>query len=334
MSYRTALTERLIQIVFKLVRRPHSRQELAREFGVDAKTISRDVDALSLEYPIAAIKDGRQIRYQFADGFRFEFPNISIEELATLLLAQQSIAGIGITAKGSPYAGYADSLLEKIKKSLPFSIREKMDALSNVYGSSVIPAKDFARHTETIDQLASCAVRRKRIAAHYHSLGKNEEKTRVLEPYAVYFDPDGATLKLVAYDPNHQTPRVFSVDRIRRVTELDGKFTSPQNFDLKTYLDENCFNGIHGEPVTVRLKAEGVTARIFAERVFHPTQKIIERKQRRGASPETITIEMRVARGRGLVRFIMSWLPDIEIISPEELREEVKKTLLRGLENF
>ena len=334
MSYRTSLTERLLQILFRLIRRPHSRQELAREYGVNAKTISRDVDALGNEYPIITRRAGREVFYQFADGFKFEFPKISIEELATILLAQESIAGIGITAKGSPYAGYADSLLEKIRKSLPNSVRERMDALSSVYGSSAIPAKNFARHTETIDRLASCAVRRKRISAHYHSLGKNEKTIRVLEPYAVYFDPDGATLKLVAFAPDYRQLRVFSVDRISDVKELNEKFARPADFNLKTYLDENCFNGIHGEPVTIKLKARGVTARIFAERKFHPTQKTTERKQRRGTSPETITIEMRVASGRGLIRFILSWLPDIEVVSPKELREEIRQILQNGLENF
>lgn len=284
MSYRTALTERLIQIVFKLVRRSHSRQELAREFGVDAKTISRDLDALSLEYPIESVKDGREIRYRFADGFKFEFPKVSVEELATLLLAQESIKGIGITAKGAPYAVYAETFLEKIRKSVPFSLREKMDALASVYGSAAIPAKDFARHTETIDKLTSCAVRQKRASIHYHSLGKNEERFRLVEPYAVYFDPDGATLKLIAFVPDYQELRVFSVERIAKVKETGERFTRPENFDLKKYLDENCFNGIHGAPVTVRLKAAGITARIFAERKFHPSQKIIEQKQRRGAA--------------------------------------------------
>jgi predicted DNA-binding transcriptional regulator YafY len=334
MSYRTALTERLIQILFKLIRRAHSRPELAREFGVNAKTISRDIDALSFEYPIVSKRKGREVFYQFADGFKFEFPQISIEELATLLLAQKSISGIGITAKGSPYAEYADSLLEKIRKSLPNSVRERMDALSNVYGSSAIPAKNFARHTETIDRLSSCAVRRKKVSVHYHSLGSNEEKTRVLEPYAVYFDPDGATLKLVAYEPSYKELRVFSIERIADVKELSESFKRAREFNLKSYLDDNCFNGIHGQPVTIKLKAKGITARIFAERKFHPTQVTIEKKQRRGSSPETITIEMCVASGRGLARFIMSWLPDIEVISPKEIREEVREILAKGLELF
>ena len=196
MSYRQALAERLIQILFKLVCRPRSRRELAREFGVDAKTIRRNLDALSLEYPIVEEKRGREIFYQFADGFKFDFPKIEIEELAVLLLAQESIAGIGITAAGSFYAARADSLLDKIRNSLPRPVRAKTEALAGVYGSAVIPAKDFSAHSAIIERLASCAVRVKRVEMRYHGLNSDALESRVVDPYAVYFDPDGITLKL------------------------------------------------------------------------------------------------------------------------------------------
>jgi len=334
MSYRAALTRRLIEIPFRLVNGFCSRQQLAREFGVDAKTISRDIDALGREYPIVSRREGREVYYGFSDDFKFKFPTLSTQELGVLLLAQEAIAGVGMTARESPFAGHADSLLKKIRKALPASIIERMDALAAVYGSSSVPAKNFSKHTEIIYQLANCAVNRKKAQIRYHALGSNEEKPRTLEPYAVYFDPDGATLKLVGFDNGYKAIRVFSVERIVHFKELNEKFSRPKDFNLKTYLDENCFNGIHGEPVTVRLRATGVTARIFAERVFHPTQKIIKRKQRRADLPETITIEMRVARGRGLVRFILSWLPDVKVLSPKELREEVRQVLAGGLENF
>jgi predicted DNA-binding transcriptional regulator YafY len=331
LSYRTDLTARLIEIPFRLAQHKCSRQTLARDFGVDAKTISRDIDALGNQYPIIARRIGREVFYEFADGFEFKFPQLSISELATLLLAQESIAGIGMTAPASPYAAFADSLLEKVRTSLPRSIREKMDALAQVYGSAAVPAKDFSKHSEIIEQLASCAVREKRLRIRYHALNTNREEARILEPYAVYFDPDGATLKLIAFDPKHDSLRVFSVDRITAIKELDQKFKRPAGFDLKKYLDENCFNGIHGETLTVHLKATGVTARIFSERKFHPSQKVIERKQKRGGNAEEITIEMRVARGRGLHRFILSYLPEIEVVAPAELRAEIAELLKASL---
>ena len=334
MSYRQALSERLIQIVFKLVCRPHSRQELAREFSVDAKTVCRDLDALGLEYPITEKKRGREVFYEFADGFDFSFPPVEVEELAVLLLAQEAIKGIGITARNSFYAARANTLLDKITESLPRTVREKMDALAAVYGSAIVPSKDFSAHTATIDRLASAAVRGRRMEIRYHGLNSDRLETRVIDPYAVYFDPDAATLKLAAFDAEKSRISVFSVERIFNLSELPEAFVRPADFSLKNYLLENCFNGIHGTPVKVVLKTTGITARIFAERQFHPSQRIIERKQKRGASPEIVTIEMTVAGGRGLIRFILSHLPHIEVVSPPELRREVKVVLEESLKNF
>jgi predicted DNA-binding transcriptional regulator YafY len=139
---------------------------------------------------------------------------------------------------------------------------------------------------------------------------------------------------LIAFDPLHDAIRVFSVERIRSVKESEEKFVRPADFNLNDYLNENCFNGIHGKLVTVKLKTTGITARIFAERKFHPSQKIIERKQRRGDAPEIVTIEMQVAGGRGLIRFILSHLPNIEVISPPEIKREVRKVLEASRKNF
>ena len=168
----------------------------------------------------------------------------------------------------------------------------------------------------------------------YYTMHTDTIAERKVEPYAVYFDPDGATLKLIAFDHLRQRILPFSIDHIRSLRETDELFTRPPDFDLKELLTENCFNGIHGEPVNVCLRAQGVTARIFVERTFHRTQQIVERTPRTAEQEETVTIEMRVASGRGLVRFILSWAPDVEVLSPDSVRCEVAAAHRRALARY
>ena len=92
----------------------------------------------------------------------------------------------------------------------------------------------------------------------------------------VYFDPDGATLKLIHFDHFRKQITPFAIDHIRSISETKESYERPENFDLRTHLIENCFNGIHGVPLTVPLRAFGVTARVFAERSFHPSQRIVK----------------------------------------------------------
>jgi len=84
----------------------------------------------------------------------------------------------------------------------------------------------------------------------------------------------------------------------------------------------------------VRLRAYGVTARIFAERQYHPSQREVEPLARIADGEEAVTIEMTVARGRGLVRFILSWGPELEVIDPPELRKEVAEAHRQALARY
>ncbi len=254
--------------------------------------------------------------YLFMEGYEFKPPTLNAGELATLLLSQKAIGMAGGATLGLPYAKYGESLLAKVRATLPKALREKLEALSDVYGTALIPAKDYSEFAETIDALASAAAERRSLRVSYESLeGKKSE--RIIDVYAVYFDPDGGKLKVLGFDHQSGELRTFSVDHVRKVDRLDKHFTLPDGFSLKKHLDETCFNGIHGKPVTVGLRATGTTARIFSERTFHPSQRTIARDK------SSITIEMIVAGGRGLDRFVLGWLPEVEVLYPQDLKDRI-----------
>jgi predicted DNA-binding transcriptional regulator YafY len=316
-SHRGDLTARMIELQLLLTGGSHSQRELIEYFRVDRKTIKRAIDALSIHYQITEEPDGREIRYSFSEDYKFTPPTLTPLELATLILAQESIAATGLTAFGSPFAEHARLLTLKVRNSLPAQLRDKLDLLANVFGSSAIPAKDFAPYAAIIDRLTSAIIEGRRLRLSYHSLTDDRTKSRLVDPYCVYFDPDGATLKLIGFDNLRCDIIPFSIDHIRSLSETGEYFSRPEDFDLRAYLTEHCFNGIHGTPVTVRLRAHGTTARVFRERTFHPSQHTIQDTR------DAVTIKLRVASGRGLVRFILSWAPDVEVLEPDDLRREV-----------
>jgi predicted DNA-binding transcriptional regulator YafY len=324
-SHRGDLTARMVELQLLFTSGSYSQRELIDHFGVDRKTIKRAIDALSLHYQIIEEPDGREIRYRFSDDYKFVPPTLTPSEMATLVLAQESIAATGLTALGSPFAEHARRLMLKVRNSLPERLRDKLDALAAIFGTAAVPAKDFAPHAATIDRLTDAAIEERRVRVRYYSLTDDKIKERLVDPYCVYFDPDGATLKLIGYDHLRRDIIPFSIDHIRALHETTERFERPTNFNLRDYLTEHCFNGIHGAPITIRLRAHGTTARIFREREFHPSQKLIEDTR------DTVTLQMRVAQGRGLVRFILSWSPDIEVLEPTELRREVAETLKQSL---
>jgi len=210
---------------------------------------------------------------------------------------------------------------------MPPRIRRNLDELSKIIGTAAIPNKDYSKFGGVIEELTAAALEQRIVSMRYDSLSSSRDELRLFDPYNIYLDPDGATLKTIGYDRRNNRISPFSLDRIRSVRITKENFSRPPDFDLRKFLTENCFNGIHGEPVTARLKVFGVTAGIFYERQFHPSQKTISLKKSESGRIEEIEIEMRVAAGRGLERFILSWLPDIQIIAPENLRLQIKQII-------
>jgi len=334
MSYRGDLTHRLAEMPYLLSEQQWTLRELAKHYKVSPKTIGRDLTELSLVHPIVDERRGREIVYGFKKGRGFRPPTFTAAELATLLLAQESIAATGLTELKSPFATHARSLLTKVRASLDPSLQSKPDAIRQVLGTAAVPAKDFSKHAETIDRLTRAATMCLQVRLKYYSLTTDQLASRIVDPYAVYFDPDGATIKLIGFDHKRKRIANFSVDHIHKLSLSGDSFARPSNFDLREFLAKKCFNGFHGDPITVRLRAHGVTARVFAERTFHRSQRLIQKTPRTSSSDETTTIELRVASGRGLVRFILSWAPDVEVLSPRALRIELSDVLRKGLDRL
>lgn len=200
--------------------------------------------------------------------------------------------------------------------------------MTNILGTSALPNKNYSQFGGVIEELTTAALERRTISMIYAGLSSRRREERLFDPYNIYHDPDGATLKTIGYDHKNSRISPFSLDRIRKITITREKFARLPAFVLSKFLEENCFNGIHNPPVTIRLRAFGTTASIFNERKFHPSQKTLAvKKSKQGL--EEIEVEMRVAGGRGLERFILSWLPEIEVLAPERLRLDIEEILAR-----
>lgn len=330
MSSLQKMAQRMADLPFFLAEKPRSQKELMDHYQVDRKTIKAMIDAARGPHGIIEERVGREIHYRMAKPFKT--PNFTPSELAILLLAQEAIGATGLTAVSSPFAQHALSLMKKVRNALQSSLHPRLDALANVFGSAITPAKDFTNHANHVERLTNAAVERQRINMRYLTLHSGETTERKFDPYAVYFDPDGATIKVIGYDHIRRKIIPFSIDHIQRFRETGERFNRPDGWNLRDHLTSNCFNGIHGDPVMVRLRAYGITASIFAERTFHQSQIEIERFPRDSPRPDWITIEMEVADGRGLDRFILSWAPDIEVISPADIKRRINETLRRSIE--
>jgi len=117
----------------------------------------------------------------------------------------------------------------------------------------------------------------------------------------------------------------FALSRFRNLEGTSRAFTRPADFNPDAYA-RRAFRIVGGEkPIKVRLLFEPKLAVYITERQWHAAQEFRIRADGR--------VEMRLeTTGRKeLIRWILSWMPDVKVLAPKSLHHRIVEKLRDGL---
>ncbi len=113
----------------------------------------------------------------------------------------------------------------------------------------------------------------------------------------------------------------FAISRIRRAEKTGTMFEPNPQFDIAAVVRDS-FGIVRGDHVMrVRLLFSRHVAAYIRERIWHPSQRM---RDKRDGSVE-LTLE--TAGWKELVRWILSWQPDVKVLSPRRLRDRVHEKM-------
>jgi len=111
----------------------------------------------------------------------------------------------------------------------------------------------------------------------------------------------------------------FKLDRIKQIELLDVTFEIPADLDLQKLLDSS-WGVMWNETTTeVKLKFSPQVSRRVKESIWHPSQVIEE------LPDGSCLVAMWVGSILEMTPWIRGWGPDVEVVSPEELRHDFKR---------
>jgi predicted DNA-binding transcriptional regulator YafY len=213
------------------------------------------------------------------------------------------------------------SVLDKIAESLAGDVTIEPDWLSEHVG--ILPEDHVRIDPKVWAQLAGFVERREAFKAEYQIFSGRVSEYE-LQPY-----------HLLAYHGNwyvlarnmvKDQVETFALSRFRRIDATGQTFARPAEFNPETYARQAF--GIMGgeESIKVRLLFEPKLAVYITERQWHPSQEFL-------AHPDD-RIEMRLeTTGRKeLVRWILSWMPDVKVLEPKTLADRIVEKLQSGLQ--
>lgn len=312
-----------------------NKAEEANRFGVDERSIQRDIDdirAFLEDQKTERSTESREIIYdRVHKGFTMTGADGSAMTNSEILAVSKILLESRAFSKKE-----MDILLGKlIEGCVPL---RNMKLVSDLIANEKYHYVELTNPSYDRDSLwnLGVAVRNHNLLeiSYHRAEAVDECVKRMIEPVGIVFSEYYFYLNafLVEKDASgkyvhkYSYPAVFRVDRIISIRETGQKFKVPYNgrFEEGEFRKRVQFM-YSGELMRVKFRFYGGSAEAVLDRL--PTAKIVSRQQ------DQYEIEAEVF-GKGIMMWLLSQGEKVKVLSPEWLREEMKGTLEKMVERY
>lgn len=297
-----------------------SASAMAKALEVSWRTVIRDLECLRDDEGAPIAYDASRKGYYFVSaGWSLAPVSLTQKEMLAFALASRMFHPF----RGTPMERDLQSLFGKIGKALDgsaaFSSPVNPDQVSFI-SDDYVPLDH-----EVWSRIAGHIQRREVIRVRYRTFSGTEKSYR-LSP--VHLTSYHGNWYMVAFRENKPDPSTFALSRLISIRPLKIASWASPLFDGAEFA-RTAFGITRGDKeLKVHLRFSPRIATYIAERVWHPTQRLSPRPDGR------LDVRM-VTRGwKELVRWILSWQPDVEVLSPVILRNRVIEKMQEGLRSL
>ena len=292
-----------------------SLQDLAREFSVSQKTISRDLNVLrGVGFPVCE-STGRYGKKSWRCDTDSILSGLSLtfDEVAALYLGRRFLEPLA----GTFIWDAAQSAFRKIRAGLGDEQLQYLEQCRHAFCQTTFGNSDYSDRAATIDTLMMAMEDSKVAQLLYHSLSSDSPKSVQLHPYGLIYHRKA--LYLVAFVPEYEGLRHYKVDRIHDIELLnDETFNRIDGFHLERHL-QSTFGIYHnnGQPHDIRIHFQPEAARYVQEHHWHDSQKITEHPD------GSIYLDLQLTELTEIKSWVLSFGAKAKVEKPEELREMI-----------
>ena len=297
--------------------------DLARRTGVTTRTIRRDLEALQTAgFPLYdETHDGKKYWTLEQKAFkRLDDTGFTLAELSALYFSRTLVEALA----GTPFERDVRSAFDKLSAALTPGMKGFMDRMPLVMQAKAEPgAQAAAPRTREVAALLEATMQHRRITMRYHSFSSNREKTYVFEPYRLLFGQGG--LYVIGMVPEYGELRTFAVDRIEQISLTDDRF---EPLELPDDAFAHSLGVNQGTPERIELRFAPKIARYVRERVWHPSQQIID------DGDGSLRLTLDVVNDWALKSWILGFGALVTVVAPASLVEEIAQEVEAAGQNY
>jgi predicted DNA-binding transcriptional regulator YafY len=282
---------------------------VAAEFEVARRTIKRDIEFM---------RDRLGVPIRWHAKWRTYYYTRPCPQLPLFRLTEKDIALLAMA--NQRFAAWAGV-------SMAAMLRVVLKKFASAAGSAVplpdlspdgdgAPITEFAaREQEYIAAVWEAMAKRRELRVQYRKARSTVIETRTIHP--LHVDCPGRRWIVIVRDLERSDYRTFRLGRIHGLELTGRKFTVPTDFNAAEILRGNVGAYTGKEDHEVRFLARDNAAIYAEEEGFHRSQKLIHREDGR------VEVILRVNNLVEIKYELLRWGPEIEVLSPQPLREAV-----------
>jgi len=290
--------------------------QLAAEHGVTERTIRRDVEALQeAGFPLYDDRaDGRKV-WRLVEGYKQKLvQGFTLSELAALYFSRNMLAFLG----RAPFGQDLESAFSKIREALPQKSLPFLSRIQDLFSARPDPWKDYSKKQDVIAALIDAILHQRQARIAYYSFNSRRTKSYEIDPYRLVYYRGGLYLYARAHE--YQEIRTFAVERVQQVEVREAGFEMPADFSPSDYA-RSAFGIIGGRAETIELVFAAEIAGYVRERTWHESQTLAD-------EPDGgVRLTLEVAPSFDLKAWIKGFLPQVEVVRPAGLKQEIAREL-------
>lgn len=300
--------------IFERLNKGHiiSKQQEAERFGVNTKTIQRDLEDLRLY--LTDTNGGEVSQYivfnHKANGYVLQ------RESRNWLSNKEILAVSKVLLESRAFSKEEmEELLEKIvHQCAPRESKQIQEIIRNEW-FHYIPLQHRQPLLEKLWDLSQSVREQKLISMEYQRVPPAGLVQRVVEPLGIIFAEYYFYLIAAIHGMNYEFPAIYRLDRIKDYKVLDQHFHIPykDRFEEGEFRKRVQFMKA-GKLLNIKFRFWGESIEAVLDRL--PTARIVDQ-------PNNGYIVEAEVYGKGIIMWLLSQREFLEVISPREFRDEI-----------
>ncbi len=156
---------------------------LPPDHACHARTLRRDLDALSTDFPLYTDRVDGRTRWRLIEGFKAPALAFSPTELMSLVFSRDLMKPLD----GTPMKESLDAALNKATAALPHEALAYVRQMQGYLSVGMGPHKSYREHRRAIEQLTHAIALKRTVQMRYYSASRNVTSRRDVDPYRLWY---------------------------------------------------------------------------------------------------------------------------------------------------